>query len=236
MCTHVIPIAELRTACPCCSSQCPEKGPFHHADVDSSQSHHPTVRVRTGSNRNKVSILFLRFFVCDFQQRFNPQEELSNTRKKLLSYKRTCIVFSKAYEKDSKSSQMPLTRAKVERGSNLSKDNFFSHCCKDIRELSNGQICSCSRFEQNGKYAFCIKNVDLRSFQQKKPVVFRLWSRLCYSDCERSRARIEKKLPRSFSASLELVVPKGRIFEQPFGLNLISFSSCKDTLKRRKWV
>ena len=166
MCTYVIPIAELRTACPCSPSQSPKNGPFHHTDVDSSQSHQPIVRVRTGSNRNKVSIFFCRCFVCDFQQRFNPQGEVSKTWKNLLSHKRTCIDFSKAFEKDSKSSQKLLTSAKVERCSNLSKDNFFSHCYEDIRELSNGQTCLCSRFEQISEYVFCIKNVDLRSFQQ----------------------------------------------------------------------
>ena len=212
-----------------------KEGPFHHSDVDISPSHQPIVRVRTGSNRNKYPILFFRFFVCDFQQRFNPQEEVSNTRKKLLSCVRTCIVCSKVYEKDSKSSQLPLMRAIVERVSNLSKDNFFPHCYRDIRELSNGQICLCSSFEQISEYAFCIKNVDLRSFQQKKTAVSRPWSRLCYSDCKRSRARIEKELQRNFSASSEVVVPKGRFSEQPSGLNPFSFSSCKGTLKRRMW-
>ena len=235
MCTYIIPDAELRTACPCSPSQSPKNGPFHHTDVDSSQSHQPIVRVRTGCHRNKVSILFFRFFVVTSSNDLILKKKFLKLEKELLSHERTCIVFSKANEKDSKSSQMPLTRVEVARGSNLSKDNFFPHCYRNIREFSNGQICLCSSFEQNSEYAFCIKNVDLRSFQQKKPVVSRLWSRLCYSDCKRSRSTIEKKLPRSFSASLELVVPMGKFFEQLFGLTPISFSSCKDTLKRRKW-
>ena len=87
--------------------------------------------------------------------------------KKMLPCLRTCIVFTKVYEKDSKSSQMPPTRAMVERVSNLSKDNFLPHCYRDIRELSNGQICLCSRFEQMVSMLFASRMSIFAVFNKK---------------------------------------------------------------------
>ena len=77
---------------------------------------------------------------------------------------------------------------------------------------------SFSTFDSFHKISTYIQATLSSQFSKKNPVDSWLWSRLCHSDCRRSRTRNDIKFPGISSACLETAdVPKTRVFGQSFG-------------------
>ena len=69
--------------------------------------------------------------------------------------------FPEAYEQTSYSTQVSLSRVKIEIGSTFSEDNFCAHSRKAIQDYSNSQMRFSLRFGQHTKCDLSIKNFDI---------------------------------------------------------------------------
>ena len=74
------------------------------------------------------------FHFCDSksQQRNIPKEEVSFSKKEIVSILDSLGGFVKASDQANKVSQIPLPKAKFELGFIKAKDELFSPCYKDI--------------------------------------------------------------------------------------------------------
>ena len=144
---------------------------FCHTILGISQSHYRIVRVSKGSN--KKSFAFKVFHFCDSksQQRFMLKEEVSISKTELESLLDSLGEFLKAFDQANKMSQVTLPKPNFEIGFTKTKDELFSHCCKDIAEHLNRQIQLTFRFETKTRLAsFPSKSLNIKvinSFLQK---------------------------------------------------------------------
>ena len=131
------------------NSQRNTRGIFDETDVDSyfylnifdiSQSQHRIVRVSKGSNKKSVDTKFFQLCDLNTQQHYILQEEVNISERELSSVVDNSRKFHKAFDKASKSLQIPLPKSKVEIGSTKSKHNLFANYYNDIIEHPNRQI------------------------------------------------------------------------------------------------
>ena len=68
-------------------------------------------------------------------------------------------------------------------------------------------------------FQYTVQHLDFLSFRRRNPLVSRIWTRFCYSDCKISDTWIDNELSRCSSASLKIVrVSKAKSIEQPLSL------------------
>ena len=133
---------------------------FYHNNLDVSQSHHRIVRVSKGSNKN--SFAFKVFLFCDskLQLRFILKEEVSISKKEIVSLVDSLGEFLEAFDQANEVSHNPLPKPKFEIGFTKAKAELFSHCYKDIVEHLNRQIRLSFRFEKNKTCVFSITKLE----------------------------------------------------------------------------
>ena len=133
---------------------------FFLQHLDISQSHNRIVRVSKGSNKKSFAFKVLHFCDSKLQQRFLLKKEISISKNKIESLLDSLGEFLKAFDQANEVSQIPLLKPKFEIGFTKAKDEYFSHCYKDIVELLNRQIRISFRFEKNKTCVFSIKNFE----------------------------------------------------------------------------
>ena len=103
------------------------------------------------------------FQFCDnkTQQRYILQELVNISRKELSFLVDSLRGFLEAFDKESKSFQIPLPKQQIETGPTKSIDNLFAHYYNDIIEHANRQNRVSFRFGNNKSCVFpskCLKN------------------------------------------------------------------------------
>ena len=70
------------------------------------------------------------------------------------------------------------------------------------------------------RFPFTVQQHSFLSFQRRNPLVSRLWTRFCHSDCKMCGPRNDTELPGTSSESLELFfVSKTKNYKQLFSSN-----------------
>ena len=94
---------------------------FHHSSFHISQSQHRILGVSKGSYKKFFASKLFRFCNLTTQQRYILQEELNTSKCELSSVVDSLRDLLKAFDKESKCSQIPLSKPKIETGSTKSK-------------------------------------------------------------------------------------------------------------------
>ena len=127
---------------------------FHHNILETSQSHHRTVRVSKESNKKSFAIEVFYFCDSNLQQQPILKEDVSVSKKENESLLDSLGEFFKAFDKANKVSQIPLPKYKFEIEFTKTKDELFSHCYKNIVERMNRQFRLLYQFWKKTRLAF----------------------------------------------------------------------------------
>ena len=133
---------------------------FYHNFFDISQSQHRIVRASRGSNKKSIAIKLLQFCHIKTQQCYILQEEVNISEKELTYLVDSLRDFLKIFDHDSKSTQIPLPKPKVEIGATKSKDNLSAHYYNGIIEQPNRQFRLSFRFGNNNSCVFFIAKFE----------------------------------------------------------------------------
>ena len=101
-----------------------------------------------------------RFCNSKLQQRFIIKEEVSISKKEIDSLLDSLGEFLEAFDQANKVSQIPLPKPKFEIEFTKAKDEFFTHCYKDIAEHLNIQFRISFRLEKNKTCVFSMKKFE----------------------------------------------------------------------------
>ena len=117
------------------------------------------------SNKKSFAIKLFQFCKLKTQERYILQEEVSISKRELISLVDSLRNFLKTFDHANKCIQIPLPKPKVAIGYTKSKDNLFVHYYKDVIKHPNRQIRLSFRFGNNNSCVFSIKHFELHGNQ-----------------------------------------------------------------------